>query len=441
MHRELSGSRALAQHAAATIGERSRRGSLAFGSLFFLALLQQSATFHAGCLAPRCMGRHRQHDVTSVVARAGDGPQILTDTSADAGGVGVRGRRHFVTGSSLVVGSLLVGGGGACFAQDDYEEEDGAGMEAQEGSPPWAVEDIDFPSYAEKKAWMWKDLRDGNINKANTKLAAQDIFYPQWMFGLWKVESTTRIVEAPLGEELFGRPGALEEAQKDVGVPLSYQARFRKIPGGRVVADRAFNVDSISRAAMGDSAVLECFLEDGNADRLKMTLVPKGAGGRIFDAFLYVTSRDQSTVSEAVDGFGCSETSHQTVVAQNDPIRGNVGGGSVSIPRKASTSVKDIQVIQLFQRPDAKDPLPTTFSSVQRISTFMTEDEFRDKLRAKAFQGPGTAQKFADIKKVPIDVRVYDITYTLVRRGRPGSAASAPASRESSDGEEQDEEA
>ena len=235
------------------------------------------------------------------------------------------------------------------------------------------------------------------------------------------------------GEELFGRAGALEEARKDVGAPLKYQARFRRSARGKIIADRAFNVDSISRAAMGDSAVLECFLEDGNADRLKMTLVPTGAGGRVFDALLYVTSRDQSRVSEVVGGFSCSETSHQTVVAQNDPIRGNVGARGVSIPRGPSTSVKDIQVIQVFNREDPEDTQPLSFSSVQRISTFMTEDEFREKLRAKKFQGPGTAQKFSEIKKMPVDVRVYDITYTLLRR--PRSAARSTVQNAASEEE------
>jgi len=339
------------------------------------------------------------------------------------------GRRNFVVGSSLAAGSLLARPSFAEVAVDVDED------------VAWAV-DIEVPAYAENKAWMWKDLQDGNIVKADTKLAVEDIFYPKWMLGLWKVESTTRCVEAPLGEEMFGRGGALEEAQKDIGQPLTYQARFRKATGGRVVADRAFNVNSISRAAMGEAAVLECFLEDGNADRLKMTLVPSGAGRRVFDALLYVTSRDQTRVSEAVESFGCSETSHQTVVAQNGPIKGNVGAGSVSIARKATMSVKDIQVIQVFQRENAKEPEPTSFTSVQRISTFMTEDEFREKLRAKKFQGPGTAQKFSEIKKTPIDVRVYDITYTLIRRPRggapPASVAAAVAAPEPADSDSEE---
>lgn len=163
--------------------------------------------------------------------------------------------------------------------------------------------------------------------------------------------------------------------------------------------------------------------------RLQM-LVIAGAGGRIFDAFLYVTSRDQTRVSEAADTFACSETSHQSIVAQNDPIRGNVGATSVSIPRKATTSVKDIQVIQIFSREDMSDSSPSSFTSYQRISTFMTEDDFREKLRAKKFKGPGTAQKFSDIKTTPIDVRTYEINYTILRRPR---AAAAPKIVEAED--------
>jgi hypothetical protein len=373
------------------------------------------------------------HGAVPAITRGGRSFFAALAARADAGGVDPA-RRQFVVGSSLLLGGSLVAAPGLCSAMDATDAEQGE--EEHSGGdelPTWAV-DIEVPAYAADKAWMWRDLREGNIVKANTKLAAEDIYYPKWMFGLWQVESTTRCVEAPLGEELFGRAGALQEARKDVDVPLKYQARFRRGTRGQIIADRAFNVDSISRAAMGDSAVLECFLEDGNADRLKMTLVPSGAGGRVFDALLYVTSRDQSRVSEVVEGFSCSETSHQTVIAQNDPLRGNVGAGTVSIPRSPSTSVKDIQVIQVFNREDPRDPSPSSFSSVQRISTFMTEDEFRDKLRAKKFQGPGTAQKFSEIKKMPVDVRVYDIQYTLLRR--PRSAVKPEAQPEPSDEDE-----
>ena len=340
-------------------------------------------------------------------------------------------RRAFLAGSSLAAGTMLAGGArvGPCFAADDSE----LPLDDNEEQVAWAVDGLEVPTSAGQKAWMWRDLAEGNIVKAATKLAAEDIFYPEWMYGLWEVTSTTRCVEAPLGEELFGRRGSLSEAQNEVGQPLAYQARFRKGRGGRVIADRAFNVDSISRAAMGDSAVLECFLEDGNADRLKMTLVPSGAGGRVFDAFLYVTSRDQTEASVQAARFGCSETSHQTVVAQNDPVRGNVGSQKVLIPRKDSQSVKDIQVIQVFDRGDDEEEAGDTqsFTSVQRISTFMTETEFREKLRAKAFKGPGTEKKFAEIKRTPVDVRVYDITYKLVRRPRARGASPRNAERPS----------
>ena len=393
-------------------------------------MLHSMISVRSSCLAPVL-----PRAVSSLARSSGRRSELscsLPTQMQQAGGLGQEekdagSRRAFLAGSSLAAGTMLAGGArvGPCFAADDSEDAD------SEEQAAWAVDGLEVPPSAGQKAWMWRDLAEGNVVKAATKLAAEDIFYPEWMYGLWEVTSTTRCVEAPLGEELFGRRGSLSEAQKEVGQPLAYQARFRKGRGGRVIADRAFNVDSISRAAMGDSAVLECFLEDGNADRLKMTLVPSGAGGRVFDAFLYVTSRDQTEASGQAARFGCSETSHQTVVAQNDPVRGNVGSQKVLIPRKDSQSVKDIQVIQVFDRGDEEEEAGDTqsFTSVQRISTFMTETEFREKLRAKAFKGPGTEKKFAEIKRTPVDVRVYDITYKLVRRPRARGASPRSAER------------
>ena len=85
----------------------------------------------------------------------------------------------------------------------------------------------------------------------------------------------------------------------------------------------------------------------------------------------------------------------------------------------------------MFDRGDGEEEAGDTqsFNSVQRISTFMTETEFREKLRAKAFKGPGTEKKFAEIKRTPVDVRVYDITYKLVRRPRARGASPRSAER------------
>ena len=102
-----------------------------------------------------------------------------------------------------------------------------------------------------------------------------------------------------------------------------FQARFRRGDRGRLIADRQFNVESISKAAMGSGSVLESIVQEG-ANKITMTLVPSGAGGRVFVADLKVTARaatdDEGEGSD--DGkFYCTETSRQTVSQQNDPVR------------------------------------------------------------------------------------------------------------------------
>lgn len=279
----------------------------------------------------------------------------------------------------------------------------------------FGMDDVVLPAGQQEKTWLWQSMREGKLDKLTYgRLEGPDIFYPSWMYGLWNVSSTTRTVQAPLGEQLFGRPGALEEANKEIGQTLQYKARFKKAGGDAVVADRPYNVDSISRASMGDSAVLQCMEPDDNANRLQMTLVPAGAGGRVFVADLKVYARDFSK-ERAGAVFGCSESSHQIISAENDPMRGNVGIERFAIPRGPTVSEKDIDVVQLFCRDNGDDEVQS-FRSVQRICTFMTEADFRARVRAKKIQGNNIAQLYESIKKVPIDVRVYDLTYTLLRR-------------------------
>jgi len=290
------------------------------------------------------------------------------------------------------------------------------------------LDDVVAPLDAGGKSWLWKKLQDGDVVRMEGTLAAPDIFYPPWMLGLWQVSSATRSVEAPLGPELFGSPAAFEAATQDVGKALTYTARFRRSTQGRVVADRAYNVASISRAAMGDAAVLQCYEEEGNANKLTLTLVPGGAGGRVFNAELSVLARDQSGQGNDSPSllFGCTESSRQMITANTDGNNGPPGGGpkergSFAIPRAAPVSSKETQVIQVFC---SDSPEPSSFRSVQRICTFLTQADFVAKLRSKQLKGPGLAELYEASKKVPADVRTYDITYTRVKKP---AAPPAPA--------------
>ena len=155
-----------------------------------LVCLQPCATFHGAALPAI------PHARAACAALAAHPP--ARDVDVRASGV-ESARRQFVVGSSLLLGGSLVAVPGLCSAEDapDAEEEEEE-LAGGDGPPTWAVDSLEVPVYAADKAWMWRDLREGNIVKANTKLSAEDIYYPQWMFGLWQVESTARCVEAPL---------------------------------------------------------------------------------------------------------------------------------------------------------------------------------------------------------------------------------------------------
>jgi hypothetical protein len=163
------------------------------GVVLEFCLLQPSVTFSG--VVPLAQNSARGLRTRSLCAACMISKEFSKDSKefskhSDVDTTGQRvdaGRRQFVFGSSLLAAGSMVG-----FVQAEdasKKEEDGD----EGGRPPWAV-DIEVPEYAADKSWMWRDLQDGNIAKATTKLAAQDIYYPQWMYGLWQVESTTRYI-------------------------------------------------------------------------------------------------------------------------------------------------------------------------------------------------------------------------------------------------------
>eukprot|EP00966_Prymnesium_polylepis_P335877 7391208-Prymnesium_polylepis.1 len=118
-----------------------------------------------------------------------------------------------------------------------------------------------------------------------------------------------------MGPELFAprRNGtaALLQARTDIGTPLRYEARWRYNDDDTVVVDRAFCVESISRAAMGSSAV-DGSVEDG-PDHLTMLLTPSGGKGAVYRADLRVVAR-RADAQTSPSSFACAETTRQTVV-------------------------------------------------------------------------------------------------------------------------------
>jgi hypothetical protein len=63
----------------------------------------------------------------------------------------------------------------------------------------------------------------------------------------------------------------------------------------------------------------QCYSEEGDANKLKLTLVPGGAGGRVFNAELLVTARDQSDEANTAL-FACTESSRQVITVTNSSM-------------------------------------------------------------------------------------------------------------------------
>ncbi|TAE59061.1 MAG: hypothetical protein EAZ76_10950 [Nostocales cyanobacterium] len=103
----------------------------------------------------------------------------------------------------------------------------------------------------------------------SVKPAEGDLIYPEWMLGTWKVKSTLIDLAAPLAPDIV-TPGFAGN-RNQLNKPIDFLVRFVKIkPQNSVlkilnknenfpeilVADRVFNSLNLSRAYLGDEAVL-----------------------------------------------------------------------------------------------------------------------------------------------------------------------------------------
>jgi hypothetical protein len=103
----------------------------------------------------------------------------------------------------------------------------------------------------------------------SVKPATGDLTYPEWMEGTWEVNSTLIDLAAPLAPDIV-TPG-FEGNRSQLNKPVNFLVRFVKIKPQKsplkiitkktnnseiLVADRVFNSLNLSRAYLGDEAVL-----------------------------------------------------------------------------------------------------------------------------------------------------------------------------------------
>ena len=247
----------------------------------------------------------------------------------------------------------------------------------------------------------------------NPGMLYEDVLYPKYFNGMWKCESTTASVSAPLGIDAFGGPSAWESAQKDIGNTLKYQSRFITRPDGEVVADRLFNVKTIADKAMGKGAVLVIEGDrgilkgissntiayfDGLAAKINVAITPDQTTGDIFDVSLVTSDRnygsDEGSNAEA-GAFAVVERVTQSISRRMDLL-----SSQPPPPR-----VKEIETISFYSVPNSDR---TVVQAVQRTATFLSPQEQSVSYRS-------LVAKDGRIANEAVDIRTYNLTY--IREG------------------------
>jgi hypothetical protein len=178
-----------------------------------------------------------------------------------------------------------------------------------------------------------RELRSTYERKKGSAPAPPDVYYPDQFAGTWRVRSVTKSVIAPQGPEAFpGGADGLKRAMESVGQELVYKARFRSVAGG-TIADRVYNIDSLSSAAMGGASLLNSELVDGSPDELLLFIAPAGDASRngVYRADLRLTSREVDATKGGV--FEATEVVKQTVTG----------------PRLRNPLIKDVATTTIYQ--------------------------------------------------------------------------------------------
>lgn len=101
-----------------------------------------------------------------------------------------------------------------------------------------------------------------------------DLYYPDEFVGAWQVVSELVDVEAPLGEEMLADPKAYQRAVADLNQPIEYEQRFIRGSTGKIIADRAYNVDALTTATLGGRKLIEEIEWDADEPNVMRIMIP-----------------------------------------------------------------------------------------------------------------------------------------------------------------------
>ncbi len=195
----------------------------------------------------------------------------------------------------------------------------------------------------------------------SVKPAKGDLVYPEWMSGTWKVTSTLVDLAAPLAPDIV-TPG-FEGNRSQLNQPISFLVKFVKVKPTNdnlkiisnfqnqpliLVADREFNSLNLTKAYLGDKAVLSSKVDPKSPNR-QITLL---RGERQLVSI--ITARATETISD--DQFISTEVFQQLFKGGSRPYFNTVE--STTAYQKLSTSSPTItadQVTAVYLSPQDPD--------------------------------------------------------------------------------------
>jgi hypothetical protein len=195
----------------------------------------------------------------------------------------------------------------------------------------------------------------------SVKPAKGDLVYPEWMSGTWKVTSTLVDLAAPLAPDIV-TPG-FEGNRSQLNQPISFLVKFVKVKSTNdnlkiipnfqnqpliLVADREFNSLNLTKAYLGDKAVLSSKVDPKSPNR-QITFL---RGER--QLISIITARATETISD--DQFIATEVFQQLFKGGSRPYFNTVE--STTAYQKLSTSSPSItadQVTAVYLSPQDPD--------------------------------------------------------------------------------------
>ena len=220
-------------------------------------------------------------------------------------------------------------------------------------------------------------------------ITEEDVLYPPWFLGKWKVASKFTDFTYPLGAEAHQGP-SYNTTMKELNTILEYVCKFKsdlKRSSDYCIADRLYNVEQIALSSIGKNCILDDIQNPraNPANELHLVIRPPNIeAGTIYDITL--TTSDRVSTAPRKNFFDVLERTKQTILVQSE--------------FQSKRLIKDIETVTSYELLD-NDHIRGT----QRTAAFLSPDDSR---YSKIIN------RCPEVENTSIDVRKFVVDYVRV---------------------------